>query len=452
MLKRWAVISVIAVAFLMGYLAATKQPSVQGQARVTSAAAVPTDIGNMDLTGPYEPVTWPKDLRTLPGNEKWTWGSGEGIFAESPNRVYILQRGELPVMPAGGGRGGGANPFAAINAEISKVFPGGSYPTIPGLGRNATGASPPGMLDINGPMCGGAGQPKCIAANYDNDGSGKNGVDFNWENCLVVADANGNIIEQWKQYDAMFRRPHSVFISPYDAQKNVWIVDDYRHAIFKFTNDGKTLLQTIGTPNEHASDDKHFFRPTFMAWQPDGSFYVADGYANTRVVKFDKDGKYLKAWGEPSGQLPQGQMDKRPNYFNNVHGVAIDPQTRDVYVNDRGNQRIQVFDENGTFKKQWSFVPPVNIHFIYIGTDRGMMVFNNSTQHLAKFDLDGHLIYQWGGLGGFPGAIWGPHGISVDQEGNLYLASVSMAYPQKFRPRAGANPAFLAGKPVKAAW
>ena len=104
-------------------------------------------------------------------------------------------------------------------------------------------------------------------------------------------DANGNITERWNQYDKDYRRPHSVFISPYDPQKNVWIVDDYRHAIFKYTNDGKTKLLTIGTPNEHASDDKHFFRPTFMAWQPDGSFYVADGYANTRVVKFDKDGK-----------------------------------------------------------------------------------------------------------------------------------------------------------------
>ena len=93
-----------------------------------------------------------------------------------------------------------------------------------------------------------------------------------------------------------------------------------------------------------ASDDKHFYRPTFMAWQPDGSFYVADGYANTRVVKFDKDGKYLTAWGE-KGEA--GGKEMRPNYFNNVHGVAIDPQTREVYINDRGNHRIQIFDENG---------------------------------------------------------------------------------------------------------
>jgi len=70
------------------------------------------------------------------------------------------------------------------------------------------------------------------------------------------------------------------------------------HAIFVFSHDGKRLLQTIGEPNVHAADDKHFYRPTFMAWLPDGTFFVADGYANTRVVKFDKNGKYLMTWGQ----------------------------------------------------------------------------------------------------------------------------------------------------------
>jgi DNA-binding beta-propeller fold protein YncE len=440
MVKRWAGISLIAAAFLIGYLAANRQSTVQAQAQPKSGAAVPGAVGNMELYGPYDVVAdWPKDLSTLAGNQKWTWGSGEGIYAESPNRVFILQRGELPVLPQGGR---GNNPYGPVNDLLAKIAPGSALPLM-GLVRNATGASPPGTLD------GKDGK----ALSYDTDGSGKNGVDFNWANCFVVADASGNIIERWTQWDSMFRRPHSVFISPYDATKAVWVVDDYRHAIFKFTNDGKKLLQTIGTPNEHASDDKHFYRPTFMAWQPNGDFYVADGYANTRVFKFDKDGKYLKAWGEKgTNEGPGAKIETRPNYFNNVHGVTIDPQTREVYVNDRGNRRIQIFDENGTFKRMWSLEAPANIHFVYIGQDRQLTVFNNSTQHLAKFDLDGHLITQWGGLGDYPGALWGPHGISVDQEGNLYLASVSYAKPQKFRPRPGANPNFLVGKPVKAVW
>ena len=162
------------------------------------------------------------------------------------------------------------------------------------------------------PDCGGTPRRPARLARWKSNGkvgddsdAGKAGVDFLWENCIVVINRNGDIIENWKQWDKMLRRPHSVYISPYDPQKNVYVVDDYRHAIFKFSNDGKKLLKTIGKPNVHASDDKHFYRPTFMAFQVDGSYYVADGYANTRVVKFDKNDNYVTAWGE-RGEAGQG--------------------------------------------------------------------------------------------------------------------------------------------------
>jgi peptidylamidoglycolate lyase len=450
MLKRLAVISLIAVAFVAGYLIIDRNLTVEGQGQAQGVgrgfSAVPGAVGAMDITGPYDVVRdWPKDVSTLAGNEgKWTWGAGQGVFAESPNRVYIVQRGLLPVMPAGGGRGQ-PGPFTPVNEQLGRIFPGAAYP-VAGLARNATGASPPGMLDTNAP-CGGANQPKCIAGNYDNDGSGKNGVDFLWQDCIIVSDANGNI-ESWRQWDAMLRRPHSVYISPFDATKAVYVVDDYRHAIFKFSNDGKQLLQTIGTPNEHASDPTHFHRPTFMAFQMDGSFYVADGYNNTRVVKFDKDGKYLLAWGE------RGQANEtRPNYMNNVHGVTVDPQTREVYVNDRNNDRIQVFDENGKFIRMWKFGPDnPNMHFVHMDADRRVWVFDNAFQRLLQYDREGRLVYGWGSLGNFPGALWGVHGISVDQEQNLYLAAVSRGGVQKFRPKQGADPRLLVGKHVYSAW
>src|SRR6185503_5423600 len=115
MVKRLALIA--AVVALSGHLAACRQAPAEAEgtaATPTSGAAVPGAVGNMELTGPYDVVAdWPKDLSTLPGNEKWTWGSGEGIFAESPNRVYILQRGELPVLPQGRGRGN--SPYAPVN-------------------------------------------------------------------------------------------------------------------------------------------------------------------------------------------------------------------------------------------------------------------------------------------------------------------------------------------------
>ena len=151
------------------------------------------------------------------------------ICRESRTASLFIQRGQLPVLPQ-------------IRAtRLPQVAPSLSYPVM-GLLRNATGASPPGALEVNGKV-------------GDDSDRGKNGVDFLWENNIVVIDREGNITETWKQWDKMLRRPHSIYISPYDAEKHVWLVDDYRHSIFKFTNDGKTLLQTIGEPNVHASDE-----------------------------------------------------------------------------------------------------------------------------------------------------------------------------------------------------
>ena len=430
MRQRWMVFAFFVAAISFTYLGTEQLFPVEAQTRGTSGvAAVPGAIGTLDPTGPYEVVPgWPKDLSTLPGNEKWTFGAGQGVFAESPDRVYYIQRGQLPVLPQPTGRGG--TPLPQIGPNL--VFP------VAGMWRNATSASPPGALEVNGKV-------------GDDSDRGKNGVDFLWENCILVINRNGEVIESWKQWDKMLRRPHSVYISPYDPQKHVWVVDDYRHAVFKFTNDGKKLVQTIGEPNVHASDDKHFYRPTFMAFQPDGSFYVADGYANTRVVKFDKDGKYVTAWGERGEQ----GKETRPSYFNNVHGVTVDPGTREVYVNDRGNRRIQVFDENGKFIRMWSMQPGptgLDLHFVHIDADRRVWVFDQVTQQLAQLDREGRLIYAWGGLGSWPGALFGVHGISVDQEQNLYLAAVGRGGVQKFSPRKGANPAYLVGKHVYSAW
>jgi len=189
--------------------------------------------------------------------------------------------------------------------------------------------------------------------------------------------------------------------------------------------------------------------PTALAFQPDGSFYVADGYANTRVVKIDKDGKFIRAWGEAGEQ----GKETRPNYFNNVHGVAVDPATREVYVNDRGNRRIQVFDEDGKFLRMWSLAwDRANLHFVHIDADRRVWLYDQVAQKLIQVDREGRLIYAWGSLGAFPGALWGVHGISVDQEQNLYLAAVGRSGVQKFTPRQGANPAYLVGKHVYSAW
>ena len=122
-----------------------------------------------------------------------------------------------------------------------------------------------------------------------------------------------------RQWDKILRRPHAVYISPYHPEKHVWVVDHNMQVIHKFTNDGKTLVQTIGTPEKEGADATHFNRPTFMDWLPDGTFFVSDGYTGTRVAKFDKDGKFLMDWGI-KGNPPN---ETRPGYMKMPAAPAL---------------------------------------------------------------------------------------------------------------------------------
>ena len=437
MSKTVAVLLALVVGLVVGVpLGRGLMPPGQGAESATTApsfGAVPDAIGAQDISGPYEVVAgWPKDISTLPGHEKWTYGGARGVFAESPNRVYLLGGGELPNIPRPQAR-----LFPEVGANV--MFPLAGVPW-----RNANTVTPPGG--------GGTGQDPAKGMDIWRGSSPpyrELGVDARWEHCLIVVDAQGNIIEEWTQWDQTFKRPHAVYVSPYDAQKHVWVVDDHTHAIYKFTNDGKQLVQTIGTPGVPGADGTHFNRPTFMAWMPDGSFYVADGYNGTRVAKFDAGGAFLLDFG----MAGERGKETRPGYMNNVHGVAVEVETRRVFVNDRENHRIQVFDENGKYLSEWKInVSPSSLHFVQIGADRTLVTFDRNTHKMLKYDLDGHLLHAWGTVGDFPGTLWGVHGMSTDQEGNLYVAEVDAGRFQKFRPRPGANPAYLIGKPVYAAW
>jgi len=148
-------------------------PSVEAQVKSDSSfAAIPGQVGGQDIFGAYDvDPNWPKPLSSLPGNEKWTWGTAEGIFAENPDRVFILQRGELPNI---------RRPKEVDLAELgpSIGFPIGRLPW-----RDATSASPPGPLD--GPN------------------RGKEDVDWRWQHCLVAVNSKGNIVETWPEWDKM---------------------------------------------------------------------------------------------------------------------------------------------------------------------------------------------------------------------------------------------------------
>jgi len=347
---------------------------------LVQTAAWAQEKGGEEETGPYEAVPgWPHPL----GHQGFTWGSQGGVFAESPNRVYIVQRGELP-----------------IPEKAPEGYTGG----YGSFGIPAT-----------------QGKPRL-------------------EYCILLVDGEGKLIESWTQWDKLFaggRGPHKVRISPYDPEKHVWVVDDMVQQVFEFTHDGKELVLTLGVKGVQGEDDKHFGRPTDIAWLPDGTFFITDGYVNTRVVKFDKNGKYLMTWGTKGNG---------PGQFNLPHSIAIDAKRR-LYVADRSNSRIQIFDENGKYLDEWRNIR--SPYDIMMTADQHLWVADGVSNKFLEYDLNGKLMYSWGTYGSFPGAFWGVHQFSVDADGNLYGAETFGGRTQKFRPRRGVDPARLIGQPGK---
>lgn len=415
--------------FLLLFLFGNKIAPVQGQPQSSDTAGRVPQKGWQEQSGQYEVVRdWPKPLTALPGHEKWTWGSPEGIFAQNPNRIYVVQRGELPYLTR------------MKNTPIPQFGPSLSFPVNQAPMRNAS----------QGPVSAAPGEGGTGETPGGPGFLGKDGIDYRWEHVFLILDRAGNIVENLSQWDKMFKRPHAVYINPYDPEKHVWVVEDARCQVYEFTNDGKKLVMTLGTANVPGADATHFNRPTFLAWLPDSTLFVADGYNGTRVAKFDKNGKFLLDWGK-KGDLGK---ETRPSYFNSVHGIAVDPVTRRVYVNDRENHRIQVFDENGKYLDEWrTGDPPSHIYSIYIGADhKYLWAADSGTWKMVKWDLNGKFQYSFGFQGDAPGGFWGVHQFSVDQEGNLYVAEVSNGRVQKFRPMLGADPAKIISKPEYVAW
>ena len=267
-------------------------------------------------------------------------------------------------------------------------------------------------------------------------------------NLIVVANRNGEIVDVWSQWDSILDRPHSVYISPYDPDRSVWIVDVGEMAVMKFSNDGKRLLLRIGDRPHQASTEAarlnlhpgpyQFGSPTSLAFFPNGDFLLGDGYGNSRIVRFDATGKYLGEWGS---------LGSAPGQFDIPHNLAIGNDGR-VYVADRTNNRIQVFTSEGKFIEEWPNV--MTPQAVYLDANEDLWVTNRTLNKVHKFNRQGQLMYEWGGYGGMGGTVpdvyrWEggmarPHGMAVDQEGSVYLANFDGGAITKYTPRPGADP------------
>jgi len=245
---------------------------------------------------------------------------------------------------------------------------------------------------------------------------------------LCFDGTSGKLLASWGEN--RFLEPHGLRV---DSRDNVWVTDRGLQQIFKFSHDGKLLL-TLGTERVAGVDATHFDKPTDIAFASDGSFYVSDGYGNNRVAKFSPDGKFLFDWGH------KGQG---PGEFDLPHSVAVDAQGN-VYVADRSNSRIQVFDSNGKFLKVWKSpelgrpwsltVGPDNLLYVVDGGDLKPTGLDRG--QLLKLDLSGKILAKWSRFGNYDGQIYWGHDLAVGKDGAVYVGDVYHGMRvQKFVPR-----------------
>jgi DNA-binding beta-propeller fold protein YncE len=253
------------------------------------------------------------------------------------------------------------------------------------------------------------------------------------EHPMTVFDREGNFLRSWG--DGLFRRPHGIHMGPDDT---IYCTDEGDHTVRKCTLEGKVLLE-IGIPGKSApymSGDP-FNRCTHTALSPQGDIYVSDGYGNARVHKYTPDGKPVTSWG--GSGTDRGQ-------FNLPHNIICDADGW-VYVADRENHRVQVFDANGKYETQWNnlhrpsalYMPPGRCPICYIGECGPVMNVNRKAPNLGPrvtvVDSKGNQLARLGALhgGDQPGQFISPHGIAVDSHGDIYVGEVSFtAWPNLF--------------------
>jgi DNA-binding beta-propeller fold protein YncE len=233
---------------------------------------------------------------------------------------------------------------------------------------------------------------------------------------LLVFDPSGAFVRSFGA--GLFTSTHGLRIDP---DGNVWTTDNANHTVIQFNPDGKVLM-TLGERGVPGDDAMHFNKPTDVAFAKSGDFYVSDGYGNSRVVKFDRNGRFLFAWGKKG---------RGPGEFDLPHQVRLDSK-ENVYVADRENKRIQVFTPDGKFIRQLG--EGIAPYGLFITPDDTIFVADGVKHEVVKLDKGGKVLTRWGGGGREPGKFLMPHGITVGSDGAVYVAEVTGARLQKFVP------------------
>jgi hypothetical protein len=274
---------------------------------------------------------------------------------------------------------------------------------------------------------------------------------------LLEFDANGEFVREVGKGLYAWSFAHSVRI---DKDDNIWAIDKGSDMIVKFNPAGR-VVWVFGRRKESADEDtkpwEHvkpplapidglFRQPTDIAWDSQGNFYVSDGYINSRVAKYDKNGDWVKSWGEPGNG---------PGQFQTVHAIAIDSKDN-IYVGDRSNRRVQVFDTDGKLLRMFTVdvpaipgtkatygrtptgdalarvigapnslcIPPGNSNVIFLGE----LTYPG---RVFKLNLDGKVL----GVIGRPGRnlkqFSGAHGLACPSENEIYVAETGNWRVQK---------------------
>ncbi len=242
---------------------------------------------------------------------------------------------------------------------------------------------------------------------------------------LMIDGDTGDILAEWGR--GKFVIPHGISIDKHD---NVWVTDVGTHQVHKFTNDGEHLL-TFGETGIAGNSPSLFAGPTDVAFLSDGSVIVSDGYDNTRLVKYRPDGTFLTEWGEPG---------KSSGQFNLPHGLAVNADDQ-IFVIDRGNARVKIFDKDGAFIDQWKGRQLGRPYGIDVAANGDVFVVEAGWQDrsvVIKLNSEGSLISRFTTAIRGDRALMG-HDIAVGDDGAIYVADVFAKRVQKFVKRTDDN-------------